>query len=86
MEQFNSEVENITEGYGLMKTVIRERFPSKLKLSEKFIQTFREEFKNQTAAVFTEDEDGNQIKAEGRSKKKVLREMQKALAFLSKPF
>ena len=86
MEQFNNEVDNITEGYGLMKTIIRERFPTKLKLSEKFIETFREEFKNQTAPIFTEDEEGNQIKTEGRSKKRVLREMQKALGFLAKPF
>lgn len=84
MDKYNKEFETIMEKYGLLRTVVRERFPSKLKLSENFIRAFREEFKNQTAPVVTEDEDGNQIKTEGRNKHTVLREFQKALKFLTK--
>lgn len=84
MDNYNKEFETIMEKYGLLRTVVRERFPSKLKLSENFIRAFREEYKNQTSAIFTEDEDGNQIKTEGRNKHTVLREFQKALKFLTK--
>jgi hypothetical protein len=84
MDKYNKEYETIMEKYGLLRTVVRERFPSKLKLSENFIRAFREEFKNQTASTLTEDEDGNQISNPGRNKHTVLREFQKALKFLTK--
>ena len=84
MKQYNDEFETIMEKYGLLKTVIRERFPSKLKLSQEFIQAFQEEFKRQTSPVMTENEDGTQIETPGRNRHTVIREFQKAVKFLTK--
>ena len=84
MDQYNKEFETIMEKYGLLRTVIRERFPSKLKLSQEFIQAFQEEFKRQTAPVVTEDEEGNELRTEGRNRHTVIREFQKAVKFLTK--
>ena len=83
MKNFNEQVDNISESYGFHRTVIRERFPSKLKLSEEFVRSFKEEFSKQVEAVYTEDEDGNQVLSrEARSPAQVLKEFQKALKFL----
>lgn len=83
MKKFNDQLNNISESYGFHKTVIRERFPSKLKLSEEFVQSFKKEFDQQTQAIYTEDEDGNQVLSrEARSPSQVLKEFQKALKFL----
>ena len=83
MKSFNDRLDNISESYGLHKTVVRERFPSKLQLSEDFINSFKKEFDAQTNPVFTEDEDGNEVLSrEARDPKRVLKEFQKALKFL----
>lgn len=84
MKHYNKSYETILEKYGLLKTVVRERFPAKLKLSQEFISAFQEEFKRQTAPVVTEDEDGNQVTTEGRNRHTVIREFQKAIKFLTK--
>ncbi len=84
MNNYNTKFETILERYGILSTVVKERFPRKLNLSNEFVAAFREEFKRQTAPTITEDDDGNQIETPGRSKSTVLREMQKALKFLSK--
>ena len=84
MKAFNDRLDNISESYGLFKTVVRERFPSKLQLSEEFIASFKKEFESQTSPVFTEDDDGNQVMSrEARDPKRVLKEFQKALKFLA---
>lgn len=83
MKEFNDRLDNISESYGLFKTVVRERFPSKLQLSEEFIESFKKEFDKQTNPMFTEDEDGNEVLSrEARDPKRVLKEFQKALKFL----
>ena len=83
MKNFNKEYEHVLEGYGLHKTVTRERYPSKLKLSEDFIAAFKEEFERQTSPIYTEDEDGNSaVTQEARKPAIVLKEFQKALKFL----
>jgi len=84
MKKYKDSFETIMEKYGLLRTIVRERFPSKLRLSEDFIKVYREEFKRQTAPTITEDEQGNQTKGEGRNKQTVIREFQKAIKFLSK--
>ncbi len=84
MSKYNIEFETLLERYGVLKTIVKERFPRKLKLSNEFVNAFRDEFKRQTSSTITEDEDGNQVEAPGRGKGTVLREMQKALKFLSK--
>mgnify|MGYP001568472405 CR=1 FL=1 len=84
MNKYNESYETILEKYGLLKTVVRERFPAKLRLSQEFISAFQEEFKKQTAPVVTEDENGAQIQAEGRNRHTVIREFQKAIKFLTK--
>lgn len=81
---YNKEVDTLLERYGVLKTIVKERFPRKLNLSNEFVNAFRDEFKRQTASTITEDGDGNQIETTGRGKSVVLREMQKALKFLSK--
>jgi len=48
------------------------------------VTEFQEEFQRQTAPVVTEDENGNQIQAEGRNRHTVIREFQKAIKFLTK--
>jgi len=84
MKQFNDRLDKVCENYGLHRTVVRERFPSKLKLSEKFINAFKEEFKNQTSPLYTEDENGEQqLSREARDPRTVLKEFQKALKFLA---
>ena len=83
MKNFNTELDNVFENYGLHKTIVRERFPNKLKLSEEFITSFKQEFTRQTEPVYTESEDGEQILSqEGRDPKRVLKESQKALKVL----
>ena len=83
MKSFNDELDNISENYGLYKTVVRERFPSKLKLSEEFVESFKREFQSQVEPLYTEDEDGNQgLSREAREPARVLKEFQKALKFL----
>lgn len=83
MSNFNESLENIAESYGLHKTVVRERFPSKLKLSEEFVESFQKEFQSQIEPLYTEDNDGNQVLSrEARDPKTVLKEFQKALKFL----
>lgn len=84
MNNYNESYETILEKYGLLKTVVRERFPSKLKLSPEFISAFQEEFTRQTAPTITEDENGNELKTEGRNRHTVIREFQKAIKFLTK--
>ena len=84
MKKYNTSYETILEKYGLLKTIVRERFPSKLKLSREFVTAFQEEFQRQTAPVVTEDENGNQTQAEGRNRHTVIREFQKAIKFLTK--
>lgn len=83
MKNFNNQLDSVMENFGLHKTVVRERFPRNLKLSEEFVESFKREFNAQTSPVFTENEDG--VKEETRSArdpKKVLKEFQKALKFL----
>jgi hypothetical protein len=83
MKSFNSELESVLENYGLHRTVVRERFPSKLKLSEEFVESFKREFQAQTEPLYTEDQDGNQVLSrDARDPKTVLKEFQKALKFL----
>lgn len=83
MKQFNDNFDKISESYGLFKTVVRERYPRNLKLSEEFVEAFKKEFKTQTEPIYTEDEDGNQtLSRESRDPAKVLKEFQKALKFL----
>lgn len=83
MEHFNKQIDNLMEGYGMFKQTIRQRFPKNLKLSEEFIQAFKEEFVKQTAAVMEEDAEGNQVEARAaRKPQKVLEDFQKALQFL----
>lgn len=84
MNQYNKEFEMVMEKYGLLRTVIRERFPSKLKLSPEFIQAFQEEFKRQTADTLEENEDGTSTTIPGRNRHTVIREFQKAVKFLTK--
>ena len=83
MKSFNDELDNISENYGLYKTIVRERFPSKLKLSEEFVESFKREFQSQVEPLYTEDDDGNQVLSrEAREPARVLKEFQKALKFL----
>lgn len=83
MKNFNKEYEHVLEGYGFHKTITRERYPSKLKLSEEFVRAFKEEFAKQTSPIYTEDESGEETVAhEARKPAIVLKEFQKALKFL----
>ena len=83
MKSFNNEIKEIVESYGLHRTVVRERFPSKLKLSESFIDAFKKEFQTQVDPLYTENEDGTQeLTREARKPGVVLKEFQKALKFL----
>ena len=83
MKNFNEQFENISENYGLFRTVVRERFPRNLKVSEEFVQAFHKEFKSQTEPMYTENEDGERVLSrEARKPEKVLKEFQKALKFL----
>ena len=82
MKNFNKEYEHVLEGFGFHKTVTRERYPSKLNLSEDFIRDFKEEFEKQTSPIYTEDESGEAVTHEARKPGVVLKEFQKALKFL----
>lgn len=83
MKSFNTELEGVLENYGLHKTVVRERFPNKLKLSEEFVESFKREFEIQTQPLYTEDQEGNQVMSrDARDPARVLKEFQKALKFL----
>jgi hypothetical protein len=80
--KFNKEYDDLLEGYGVM--VSRSLYPRKLNLSQGFVKTLRDEFKSQTSPVMEEDNDGNSIEGPGRSKKQVLKDLQKSIPFLLK--
>jgi hypothetical protein len=83
MKNFNDTLENISENFGLHKTVVRERFPRKLQLSEEFVESFKKEFQSQVEPTYTEDTEGQSVVArEARNPAQVLKEFQKALKFL----
>ena len=83
MKNFNESLDGIVESYGLHRTVTRERFPSKLQLSEEFIDAFKREFQVQTEPLYTENDSGDQeLTREARKPGVVLKEFQKALKFL----
>jgi len=83
MKKFNDSLESISENFGLYKTVVRERFPRKLELSEEFVESFKREFQSQVDPLYTEDDDGQQVLSrEARDPGRVLKEFQKALKFL----
>ena len=83
MKRFNDAVDQVNENYGLYKTVVRERFPTKLKLSDEFVESFKREFQSKVDPLYTEDEDGKQVLSrEAREPARVLKEFQKALKFL----
>jgi len=83
VKQFDQQVNNIVEGYGIYKQTIRTRFPKNLNLSEDFITAFKEEFVRQTQPVMEEDAEGNEVVVrDSRKPKKVLEDFQKALQFL----
>jgi hypothetical protein len=83
MEQFNKQVDQLVEGYGIFKQTTRQRFPRNLNLSEDFITAFKEEFVRQTQPLMEEDAEGNQVETRGsRKPQKVLEDFQKALQFL----
>ena len=83
MKNFNEAIDQVNENYGLYRTVVRERFPAKLKLSEEFVESFKREFQSQVDPLYTEDDDGNQVLSrEARDPARVLKEFQKALKFL----
>jgi hypothetical protein len=80
--KFNKKYDDLLEGYGVMTS--RTLYPRKLKLSSGFINSLRDEFKSQSAPVMEEDNDGNPIEAIGRSKKQVLKDIQKSIPFILK--
>ena len=83
MEQFNKEVEDLVEGYGMFKQTIRQRFPRNLNLSDEFISAFKEEFVKQVKPLMEEDGEGESIETRaGRKPEAVLKDFQKALQFL----
>lgn len=83
MKSFNSKLDELSESYGLHKTVVRERFPRNLQLSEDFIESFKKEFQAQVEPLFTENEDGEKEQVrQARNPAQVLKEFQKALKFL----
>jgi hypothetical protein len=84
VNEYNDKFDTLLERYGTLRTVVKERFPRKLDLSLEFVSAFQEEFKRHTDPTITEDEEGNEVSQPGRNKSTVLREMQKALKFLSK--
>ena len=53
MKNFNDTLENISENFGLHKTVVRERFPRKLQLSEEFVESFKQSAFNSWAVINT---------------------------------
>jgi hypothetical protein len=84
VSKFNSEVDQLVEGYGMFKKTVRQRFPRNLKLSDEFITAFKEEFVKQTLPLMEEGEDGVEA-VEARAARKpesVLQDFQKALQFL----
>jgi len=83
MEQFNKQVQDLVEGYGMYKQTVRQRFPRNLKLSEEFISAFKEEFVKNASPLMEEDAEGNQVETRGgRKPESVLKDFQKALQFL----
>ena len=83
MNRYNNKFKVVMEKYGFLKTITRERFPSKLKLSPEFIRSFQEEFKRQTSDTIQENEDGTSSTIPGRNKHTVIKEFQKAVKFLT---
>ncbi len=83
MKKFDTQLDELFEGYGQIKEIKYKRFPRNLqnRLSEEFVKSLQMEFKRLTSPVITEDEDGNKIETKPEPKR-VLSELQKALPFL----
>ena len=80
--KFNKQYDDLLEGYGVMTS--RSLFPRKLKLTPNFVNNLRDEFKKQTSSVMEEDNDGNAVEMQSRSKKQVLKDIQKSIPFILK--
>lgn len=83
MKKFDTQLDELYEGYGQIKEIKYKRFPRNLqnRLSEEFVKSLQMEFKRLTSPIIQEDEEGNKIESKP-DPKKVLNELQKALPFL----
>jgi uncharacterized protein YnzC (UPF0291/DUF896 family) len=82
MTRFDSNYTELLESFGgpLTKRV----YAPRIKLSEQFIRAFREEYRRQCKPVQILDENDEVMEEKPRNPKKVLEQMQKALAFISR--
>ena len=78
--KFTKRIEQIlSEGYAPITS--KTRYPRSLKLSEKFIRVFKEEFKRLCTAEHILDENGDVVSEKKKNPKQILEQMKKALHF-----
>lgn len=83
---FESEYQNLCEGYGRIKETKYKLFPRNLKgkISEEFIKSVQQEFYRLTRPEQVLDEETGKEHNVYPDKKRIMAEMQKALPFLVK--
>ena len=82
MTVFDKNYRNLLEGYGGPLTT--RMYAPRIKLSENFIRSFKEEYKRLCKPEQILDEDGNVTEEKSKSPKRILEQMKKALSFLAR--
>ena len=82
MTKFDKNYLKLLEGFGGPLT--NRMYPPRIKLSEQFTRAFREEYKRLCRPIQILDENDEVMEEKPRNPKKVLEQMQKALAFISR--
>ena len=82
MNYFENKYTKLLESYGGPLT--RRLYAPRIKLSEKFIRAFSEEYKRQCMPIQILDENDEVTEEKARNPKKVLEQIQKALAFIAR--
>jgi len=82
MTRFDSNYTELLESFGGPLTT--RVYAPRIKLSEEFVRAFREEFKRQCKPTQILDENDEVSEEKAKNPKRVLGQMQKALAFIAR--
>ena len=82
MTSFDKKYKTFLEGFG--GPITNRMYAPRIKLSEHFIRSFKEEYKRLCRPEQILDEEGNVTEEKAKSPKRILEQMKKALTFLAR--
>ena len=82
MTSFDKKYQSLLEGFGGPLTT--RMYAPRIKLSEQFVRSFREEYKRLCKPEQILDEDDNVVEEKAKHPKRILEQMKKALTFLAR--